>query len=150
MVIDDCEGIFARRGLNRASVAEELMMIFLAEWESTRSTDPGVRVIGATSRRELLDDEVLRRFQTIIEIGLPDEPQRQRMFQLMLGEENLDFDCQAVAGELAALTPGAAGRHIKKIVDDAWMHVAARDHFLNLPLLTRADLLACVPARLAN
>ena len=72
--IDECEGVFARRGgTNSDTASEELVQAFLAEWDGVGTEDQRVWVIGATNRKDVLDEAIVSRFNDEVEIGLPGE-----------------------------------------------------------------------------
>ncbi len=59
MFIDECEGVFARRGgTNTDAASEELVQAFLAEWDGVGSEDQRVWVVGATNRKDIMDDAI--------------------------------------------------------------------------------------------
>jgi AAA+ superfamily predicted ATPase len=61
----------ARGGLGiPTKVSEEITNAFLAEFSGK---EEGIWVIGATNRRDVVDDAILSRFGLEIELGLPDE-----------------------------------------------------------------------------
>jgi SpoVK/Ycf46/Vps4 family AAA+-type ATPase len=107
--IDECEGVFGRRGSTGTdSAVEEIVAAFLAQWEGfERHTR--VWVIGATNRRELLDAAILSRFEEQLEIGLPDGAQRQ---QILLGELNRLNVRAVLPAEIDTLTQGMSGREL--------------------------------------
>ena len=88
MFIDECESIFVKRGsMSSDSFTDDIVQAFIAEWDGFDKQQT-VLVLGATNRRDIMDEAVLSRFAEQIEIPLPDAAMRQSIF----------------AAELAALT----------------------------------------------
>lgn len=88
MFIDECESIFVKRGsMSSDSFTDDIVQAFIAEWDGFNKQQT-VLVLGATNRRDIMDEAVLSRFAEQIEIPLPDTAMRQSIF----------------AAELAALT----------------------------------------------
>jgi SpoVK/Ycf46/Vps4 family AAA+-type ATPase len=113
MFVDECEGVFGRRGgLNTDQFAEELVQTFLAEWDGVGTEEQRVWVIGATNRRDLLDDAIVSRFGTTIEIGLPGAEERRQILQLELKKLGLDVPVPVSVG---TATNGMAGRNLALI-----------------------------------
>jgi SpoVK/Ycf46/Vps4 family AAA+-type ATPase len=140
--IDECEGVFGRRGgVNTDSAVEEIVAAFLAQWDGFDKHDH-VWVVGATNRRDLIDAAILSRFEEQLEIGLPDGTQRLRILGQALARLGLrdplpaqaEIMTQGMSGrELAALakrlarecearrrSPGNAGTHAVAL-DDAML-----------------------------
>jgi SpoVK/Ycf46/Vps4 family AAA+-type ATPase len=110
MFIDECEGVFGRRGgLNTDQFAEELVQSFLAEWDGLGTEEQRIWIIGATNRRELLDEAIVSRFGTAIEIGLPGPEERRRIVQLELNKLGVTIGLPEFVG---TATNGMAGRNL--------------------------------------
>jgi len=91
LYLDECEGILGRRGSAEADViSTEIVQAFLTEWDGL---DKGsqVWVIGATNRRDLLDDAILSRFGWEMQINLPSEENRILILQKEAKEAELDL-----------------------------------------------------------
>ncbi|HEV2269194.1 MAG TPA: AAA family ATPase [Steroidobacteraceae bacterium] len=116
MFIDECEGVFARRGgTNSDPLSEELVQAFLAEWDGVGSEDQRVWVVGATNRKDLLDDAITSRFGAEVEIGLPEAAERLQILKL----EMLKLDRPAEIPEfLGQATVGFAGRNLSRLASD--------------------------------
>ena len=107
--LDECEGIFARRGGSETDIfAQDLIQSFLAEWDGVRGPSL-VWVIGATNRRDLLDDAILSRFGWELDVRLPDAAARSAIFRQEM--EALGFT-GPIPAELADLTQGMSGRDL--------------------------------------
>ena len=114
--IDECEGVFARRGgANADAASEELVQAFLAEWDGVGTEDQRVWVIGATNRKDILDEAIVSRFGDEVEIGLPGEAERLRILQLEM--EKVDRPGQ-IPTFVGALSQGLSGRNLSRLASD--------------------------------
>jgi SpoVK/Ycf46/Vps4 family AAA+-type ATPase len=116
MFIDECEGVFARRGgTNSDSASEELVQAFLAEWDGVGTEDQRVWVVGATNRKDLLDDAISSRFGAEVEIGLPEAGERLQILKL----EMLKLERPAEIPQfLGQETVGFSGRNLSRLASD--------------------------------
>ena len=116
MFIDECEGVFARRGGSSGdSASEEVVQAFLAEWGGFGTESQQVWVIGATNRRDMIDDAMVSRFGAALEITLPGAPERLQILKLEM--EKMDRPAQ-VPPFVAELTSGMSGRNLNRIAGD--------------------------------
>jgi SpoVK/Ycf46/Vps4 family AAA+-type ATPase len=116
MFVDECEGVFARRGGTSADAAtDEVVGAFLAEWDGMGTEAQQVWVIGATNRRDLIDDAIASRFGAAVEIGLPGPAERLEILRLEMAK--LDRAMQ-IPQFLGSLTSGMAGRVLSKIASE--------------------------------
>jgi SpoVK/Ycf46/Vps4 family AAA+-type ATPase len=114
--IDECEGVFARRGGTNADAAsEELLQAFLAEWDGVGTEDQRVWVVGATNRRDRLDDAIISRFGAEVEIGLPEAAERLQILRLEMAKLERSTDIPAFLGQA---TTGMSGRNLSRIATD--------------------------------
>ena len=122
MFIDECEGVFARRGgTNADSASEELVQAFLAEWDGVGTEDQRVWVVGATNRKDLLDDAITSRFGGEVEIGLPEAAERLQILRL----EMLKLERPAEVPEfLGQGTMGFSGRNLSRLASDVCARAA--------------------------
>ncbi|MGA8093393.1 MAG: AAA family ATPase [Steroidobacteraceae bacterium] len=117
--IDECEGVFARRGgTNSDSASEELVQAFLAEWDGLGTEDQQVWVVGATNRRDLIDEAMVSRFGAAIEIGLPGAAERLQILKLEM--EKLERPAE-VPAFVAEMTTGMSGRNLSRVASDTCM-----------------------------
>lgn len=113
MFIDDCEGVFGRRGaVDSDSASDEIVEAFLPEWEGMDS-DGQVWVIGATNRRELLDEAIMGRFGSALEIKMPDAAARMEILRLELVKHERQVYIPAFVEKL---TTGFSGRKLAMVV----------------------------------
>ena len=116
MFIDECEGVFARRGgTNSDSASDELIQAFLAEWVGVGNEDQRVWVVGATNRRELLDEAIVQRFGTTIAIELPGPAERLQILALEMQKLERQIEIPAFLGQA---TTGMSGRHLQTLARD--------------------------------
>jgi SpoVK/Ycf46/Vps4 family AAA+-type ATPase len=116
MFIDECEGVFARRGgTNSDGASEELVQAFLAEWDGVGSEDQRVWVVGATNRKDLLDDAISSRFGAEIEIGLPEAAERLQILKLSMVKLDRPPDVPEFLGQE---TVGFSGRNLSRLASD--------------------------------
>jgi SpoVK/Ycf46/Vps4 family AAA+-type ATPase len=130
--IDECEGILGRRGAAETDAfATDIVHAFLAEWDGIRGSAQ-VWVIGATNRRDMLDDAILSRFGWEVELQLPGAEDRRQILSQEVKALGLSVD---VPQEAAALTQGMSGRDLKQLAQSvrsvAYPAEPTQEHFLN-------------------
>jgi proteasome regulatory subunit len=128
LFIDEIDAIASKRTDSKTSGDAEVqrtMMQLLSEMDGF--DDRGeVRLIAATNRFDMLDEAILRpgRFDRLIDVPMPDEAARKRIFEIHAGDMNLapdvDFETLAATGE------EFSGADIKAMCTEAGM-VAIRD-----------------------
>ncbi|MGA2698355.1 MAG: ATP-binding protein [Methanoregula sp.] len=75
----------------------------------------GVLLIGATNHPQLLDEAAWRRFDEVVEFGLPGEEMRKEIIKSVTSS----MDCTCDYQEMAALTEGFSGADIRLMVKEA-------------------------------
>lgn len=114
LFVDECESVFATRGSTDSDrFGAELVQTFLAEWDGFNQSSGQVFVIGATNRRDLLDNAVISRFTETIEIGTPNADGRRKILGNELKKAHLDF---APTDDMVRETSGMSGRDIHTLV----------------------------------
>lgn len=112
LYLDECEGVLGRRGAAETdALSTEIVQAFLAEWDGLTKTDR-VLVIGATTRRDLLDDAILSRFGWEMQIPLPSESDRIRILEQELKGVGVESSLPA---EFGSLTQGMSGRDLQEV-----------------------------------
>jgi transitional endoplasmic reticulum ATPase len=123
--LDEIDALLPTRmgGINLYS--DKVVNQFLHEMDGL-VRNPGVFVIGATNRRDMLDPALLRggRLSREIEIPLPDKLARAALFALMTRGTKLADDVDLDA--LVAQTEGMSGAGIKAIVSEAGLQALIR------------------------
>ena len=116
LYLDECEGVLGRRGSAEADIiSTEIVQAFLAEWDGLDKSDR-VWVIGATNRRDLLDDAILSRFGWEMQIRLPSEDDRISILHQELKRVGVEVSLPAGFG---ALTQGMSGRDLQEAAKTA-------------------------------
>jgi cell division protease FtsH len=87
----------------------------------------GVILLATTNRPDLLDPALFQpaRFERIIQVGPPDEGERQSIFDVHLRGRPLAADVDSAA--LARVTPGFTGAHIAVLVNEAALLAVRHD-----------------------
>jgi SpoVK/Ycf46/Vps4 family AAA+-type ATPase len=110
LFIEECDSIFGKRGsTNTDTVSQEITNAFLAEWSGKEA---GVWVVGATNRREIVDDAILSRFGLEIEITHPDDACRVAILLQELESAGYPGPLPDNAGKL---TQGMSGRDLSML-----------------------------------
>jgi transitional endoplasmic reticulum ATPase len=115
--IDEVDALLARRNTDSSSRWEERVISqFLHELDGLRSGD-GVLLVGATNRPDVIDEAVVGRRLTPIEVGLPDSISRLHLLKLLCTDMKLDkaIDLR----QLAAETEGMSGADLKRLCHTA-------------------------------
>ncbi|KAA3644167.1 MAG: ATP-dependent zinc metalloprotease FtsH [Chloroflexi bacterium] len=128
--IDELDAIGGRRGGTGTYTSheerEQTLNQLLAEMDGFEST-PGVIVLAATNRPEVLDPALLRpgRFDRQITVDLPDLVGRRQILSIHSRDVQLaaDVDIETVA----RITPGFSGADLENVVNQAALLAARRD-----------------------
>ncbi len=121
--IDEIDAIASKRTDSKTSGDAEVqrtMMQLLSEMDGFEDRGD-IRIIAATNRFDMLDRAILRpgRFDRLIEVPLPDEDGREKIFRIhtrgMNVSEDVDYE------SLARATEGMSGADIKAICTEAGM-----------------------------
>ena len=128
LFVDECESIFGKRGAAETdAVALELVQTFLSQWDGK---EEGVWLIAATNRREMLDDAILSRFGSQIEICLPQEQARCEILENELAALDVHGE---LPSDVRARTVGMSGRDLAmlaaKVVSVAYPGAIEARHF---------------------
>jgi len=110
LFIDELDAIFGQRGSgNTDTISQEVTNAFLAEFSGK---EDGIWVIGATNRREVVDDAILSRFGMELELTPPDEKNRMAILVQELAEAGYKGTLPANASNLMQ---GMSGRDISML-----------------------------------
>jgi transitional endoplasmic reticulum ATPase len=112
-------------GSSDSHVSERVLSQFLAELDGIEELK-GVLVLGATNRADLLDPAVFRpgRFDTLVEIPLPDEKNRKEIFDIHLKSKPLASGIRPDV--LASKTEGFTGAEIAAVCSKAALKAVRR------------------------
>ena len=121
--IDEIDAIASKRTDSKTSGDAEVqrtMMQLLSEMDGFEDRGE-VRIIAATNRFDMLDRAILRpgRFDRLIEVPLPDEEGREKIFRIHTREMNVADDVDYES--LARSTEEMSGADIKAICTEAGM-----------------------------
>jgi len=105
-------------GGSDSHVSERVISQFLAELDGVEELS-GVLVLGATNRLDMLDPALIRhgRFDVLVEIPLPDEKGRLKIFEICLREKPLAKDVDITV--LAVATENFSGADIQGVCQKA-------------------------------
>ena len=127
LFFDEIDALIPTRGagLSDSHVSERVLSQFLSEMDGIEEMK-GILVLGATNRPDLLDTAVLRpgRFDTVVEIPLPDEEGRKEIFEAHLSDKPVTAEVDA--GDLAAQTEGFNGADIAGVCHRAALKAVRR------------------------
>jgi len=112
-------------GGSDAHVAERVLSQFLTELDGVEELK-GVLLLGATNRMDMLDPAILRpgRFDEIVDIPLPDEESRRRIFEVHLRDKPMAPGIST--SRLAADTDGFSGADIQGMCTRAALRAVRR------------------------
>lgn len=140
--IDEIDAIGRKRSstenVGNNEEREQTLNQLLAEMDGFSSNDR-IIVIGATNRKDILDNALLRpgRFDRIINVPLPDAPSRRSILNLYLKKyrhDTIDLD------PIVSLTAGLSGAQLKNILNEAAILAARCDQ----DKITNQDILAAL------
>tara|TARA_B100000963_G_C22637001_1_gene678142 strand:- start:3467 stop:5026 length:1560 start_codon:yes stop_codon:yes gene_type:complete len=108
----------------RASTLNQL----LAEIDGFSESN-GIIIIGATNRKKLLDDALLRsgRFDQHINFTLPDSTDRENLFKYYLGKKKINIHLDKISKKYAKLCVGMSGADISTICNEASINAVIKD-----------------------
>jgi SpoVK/Ycf46/Vps4 family AAA+-type ATPase len=110
--IDECDSVFGRRGAAESDVvATDVVHAFLPEWDGIEQT-PGIMVIGATNRRDALDDAIISRYGWEAEISNPGNSERRKILEQELKSTRVSLQ---LPDDIGTLTQGMSGRDIRNL-----------------------------------
>jgi transitional endoplasmic reticulum ATPase len=112
---DEIDSLAPRRGQGGdGNVGDRVIAQLLTEMDGIEGRE-GVIVLAATNRPELIDTALLRpgRFDLVVELKLPDEEERQAIFNVHLKDRPVAPE--VTSEELAKLTPSRSGADIEAI-----------------------------------
>jgi len=124
---DELDALMPARGgaASDTPVTDRVLSQFLAELDGIEELK-GVLVLGATNRLDRLDPAVLRpgRFDEVVEIPLPEEPERREIFEVHLRGKPLAPNVKI--RDLAARSQGFSGAQIASVCNLAALRAVRR------------------------
>lgn len=132
---DELDALAPVRGTSTTSVTDSVVAALLTELDGVAERG-SVAVIGATNRPDLIDPALLRsgRFESHIELGLPDLPARRALLDIT----DVPFGDDVDLAQLAGLTDGLSFADITGMLREAALTALRRD--TSARLVTWADL----------
>ncbi|HEX2152775.1 MAG TPA: ATP-binding protein [Acidimicrobiia bacterium] len=121
---DELDALAPVRGRSTTSVTDSVVAALLTELDGV-SERGEVAVIGATNRPDLIDPALLRsgRFETHIELGLPDVSARRALLDIT----DIPFDETVDLHDLAELTAGLSFADLTGMLREAALTALRRD-----------------------
>lgn len=125
-LLDEFDAIGARRGdTNDVGEIRRVLNSVLAFMEEPNSTDS--LVLAATNHVEILDEALARRFDEVIEYGLPDPAAARAILERRLGKFKLEATAwPAIQPALDGLSQAELVRAADAVVKDAILEGAAK------------------------
>ena len=122
--IDELDALLRRRtGDTNAKWEERVLSQFLRELDGLRGGE-GVLLVGATNRPDVMDEAIVGRRLTPVEVGLPGATGRLQLLRLLCQDVQLD---EAVnLREVASLTEGMSGADLRRLRNAAGMKALTR------------------------
>ncbi len=119
--IDELEIVGGKRGRHSSHLEyDQTLNQLLVEMDGIdRDEKPRLLIVGATNRRDLLDEALLRpgRFDRIVHVDVPDSDGRREILSLHMDRKPLaeDVDLDAISRE----TYGFSGAHLESLANEA-------------------------------
>jgi vacuolar protein-sorting-associated protein 4 len=115
---DEIDALCSNRKGDSADHEIRVKSELLVQMDGLNADNSGVLFLAATNLPWNLDPAFIRRFQKRIEVPLPDEDARARLFELEIGGTLCDLSPDDYK-ELAKESKGFSGSDIKTLVQDA-------------------------------
>ncbi|MBE3043223.1 ATP-binding protein [Candidatus Bathyarchaeota archaeon] len=120
--IDEIDALCSARGEGGESEASRRIKTeFLVQMDGVDNNNEGILVLGATNLPWGLDTAMLRRFQRVVHIGLPNPAGRAKLFQMAVGETPSTLSMHDFS-ELARMSEGFSGSDITNVVRQSLMY----------------------------
>ena len=115
LFLDEIDTIFPKRGgADTDSYLKDMVNQFLVEIDGAMSGKQAIFVIGATNRLEVIDNAIISRLSTQFKIDLPDDTEREAMFDKKF--KNFKLFKQPWRNEFIKKIEGFSGRDIDNFV----------------------------------
>ena len=122
--IDEIDALLRRRSASSVAPWEErLVSQFLRELDGLSSL-PGVFLVGATNRLDIIDEAVKNRRLLPLEVPLPDLRARRTLLGKLLAKVRLDPGVDL--DELAQVSEGMSGADLKRLRDEVGIKALSR------------------------
>lgn len=143
--LDEIDALAPARGLANNAAGDRWVNQLLQEIDGL-GTQPGVFVLGATNRPDILDPALLRgeRLSRQIEIPLPGVAERSELLRAFSAA--MPVDASVDLGRLAASTEGWSGADLAALCQQAGIEALMRESS-GSPTITQADFEAAIAKR---
>jgi transitional endoplasmic reticulum ATPase len=122
--IDEIDALLRRRQADSSNKWEERVLSqFLRELDGLKGGE-GVLLVGATNRVDAIDEAIVGRRLSPIEVGLPDDDGRLKLLQLLCQHVKLGRNVDLKS--LSSATDGMSGADLKRLRDSAGMKALNR------------------------
>jgi vacuolar protein-sorting-associated protein 4 len=115
---DEIDALCGRRKDDGADHDSRMKNEFLVQMDGLNHDNSGVLFLAATNLPWNIDPAFIRRFQKRIEVPLPNEASRLKLFDIEIGSTLCDLS-QDDYKEMAKVADGFSGSDIKSLVQDA-------------------------------
>lgn len=137
--VDELDAVGGKRGAGYNEERDQTLNQLLTELDGFEGR-PGVVLLAATNREEVLDPALLRpgRLSRKIKVPLPDEEGRAAIMQVHLRNVPLSGGAEAVpqaAGVIAKLSSGCSGAELANVVNEAAFLAARRQGATTIELV---------------
>ncbi|MHA1616861.1 MAG: ATP-binding protein [Candidatus Njordarchaeales archaeon] len=139
ILIDEIDGIGMVRGNDpNEAWRAPLLLTLLSEIDGVRETE-GILVIATTNRPDRLDPALIRRFDLVIEVPLPDQKAREEIFKIHLRDaiKNKLVDDSVDFSLLAKETEGFSGAEIAHVCEAAKAEAIRNNGKITMDILLR-------------
>ncbi|KAI9682567.1 MAG: hypothetical protein M1822_006865 [Bathelium mastoideum] len=119
LFIDEIDTIANKRSESQSQMEKRIVAQFLISMDSLGNSEKPVIVLAATNRPDSLDPALRRggRFDTEINMGVPNESMREHILRAQTREIEMDSDVNF--SRLAKMTPGFVGADLRDLVGKA-------------------------------
>jgi len=139
LFFDEIDALGLSRGRGQDPVADRVLAQLLTELDGVEDLN-GVFVLGATNRRDRLDEALLRpgRFDELVELGLPDKDARREILQIHF--RNKPLAAEVDLKDLAKQCSGFSGAQLMSVAERSAMAALRRAWNGEALLICREDV----------
>ncbi|SPN99214.1 probable vacuolar sorting protein VPS4 [Cephalotrichum gorgonifer] len=147
--IDEIDALCSARGEGGESEASRRIKTeFLVQMDGVDNNNEGILVLGATNLPWGLDIAMMRRFQRVVHIGLPNPAGRAKLFKMAMGDTPSTLTMHDFA-ELARISDGYSGSDIANVVKESLMYpvrkITRATHFKRVDVDGQKKYAPCSP-----
>jgi cell division protease FtsH len=131
--IDEIDAVGRQRGagINMANDEREQTLNQLLYEMDGFNNNEDIVIMGATNRKDVLDQALLRpgRFDRIIRVPLPDKESREKILEYYFKEKNINTEFDILS--IAELTDGFSGAQLKNLINEAAI-ISAKNNYTEI------------------